>query len=398
MDLIEEYLKAVAALLPKAQREDIVAELRDIILTRKEEREAALGRSLTEGEIEALLREVGHPVVVAARYGEGPQHVVGPMLYPYWLIAVKAVLVIQAILAAFVLVVSSIAYGDVGYGFVHALAVGVTGAATLIGFATAAAWLIERHRIRIGYLDNWRVQDLRAFTRAAEGLDAAFEGWGAGLRNHGGFQRRHERPDRSAASRAYEPPPPRPGPSRPPRPWPAARGVGLMTWSAVLLLWWIGGFRILGPHGVADLRPVFDPGPLAATDWSALKTALFWPVLGYILAMMAQGAVLTAWPRQNRLHGLMELVMGAALLALTAWVWNVPALASVQADSVAGFVVRMVQAFGHGPPFPLPAILTAFLVATGFGAICRMVQGLFEALFPGGCRAPAPPPISERTA
>ena len=176
MDLIEEYLKAVAALLPKAQREDIVAELRDIILTRKEEREAELGRTLTEGEIEALLREVGHPVVVAARYGEGPQHVVGPMLYPYWLFAVKVVLVIQAIVASVVFVVSSLAYGDVGYGFVRALAVGVTGAATLIGFATAAAWLIERHRIRIGYLDNWRVQDLRAFTRAA-GQGLGGRGW-----------------------------------------------------------------------------------------------------------------------------------------------------------------------------------------------------------------------------
>lgn len=396
MDLIEEYLKAVAALLPKAQRDDIVAELRDTILTRKEEREAALGRSLEPGEIEALLREIGHPVVVAARYGEGPQHVVGPMLYPYWLFAVKVVLVIQAILAVVVLVFGSLAYGDMVYGFARALAVGVTGAATLIGFATAAAWLIERHRIRIGYLDNWRVQDLRAFTRAAESLDAAFKDWGANIRNQA------ERRRRRAAGRAYGPPrdlsPPRSFPARPPRPWPAARGLGLMTWSTVLLLWWIGGFRILGPRGLDDLRPAFDPGPLASTDWSALKTALFLPVLGYILAMLAQGAVLTAWPRQLRLHGLMDIVMGAALLALVAWVWNAPGLASVQVDSAAGFVVRMVQAFAHGPPFPLPAILTAFLVAAGFGAVCRMIQGVFETLLHWGWRSAEPPPANGRTA
>jgi hypothetical protein len=391
MDLIEEYLKAVAALLPRAQREDIVAELRDTVLTRKEEREAGLGRPLTPDEIEALLREVGHPVVVAARYGEGPQHVVGPMLYPYWLFAVKVVLVIQAILAGVVFVVSSLAYGDIGYGFVRALAVGVTGSATLIGFATAAAWLIERHRIRIGYLDNWRVKDLCAFTRAAESLDAAFEGWGSSFRGRGGSQRPGEAHDPWTSRRAYDPPPEaRPSGPRPLRPWPAARGVGLMTWSAVLLLWWIGGFHILGPRGLADLRPVFDPGPLASTDWSALKAALFLPVLGYIFAIMAQGAVLTAWPRQVRLHGLMDVFTGAALLALVAWVWNMPALASVQVDSVAGFVVRMVQAFDHGPPFPLPAILTAFLVASGFGAVCRMIGGLFEALFPR-CRVSASP-------
>jgi hypothetical protein len=77
--------------------------------------------------------------------------------------------------------------------------------------------------------------------------------------------------------------------------------------------------------------------------------------------------------------------------------WNLPALASVQVDSVAGFFVRMVQAFAHGPPFPMPAVLTAFLVVTGFGAVCRMIQGLFEALFPCVSRAQAPP-IGERAA
>ena len=388
MDLIEEYLKAVAALLPRAQREDIIAELRDTILSRKEEREGGLGRTLTPDEIEALLREVGHPVVVAARYGEGPQHVVGPMLYPYWLFAVKVALVIQAVLAVIVLVFGSLAYGDVGYGFARALAVGVTGSATLIGFATAAAWLIERHRIHIGYLDNWRVKDLRGFTRAAEGLDAAFEGWGAGFRGLGGSPKQSETRQRPAASRVYDPPShPR---SRPLRAGPAARGVGLMTWSAVLLLWWVGAFHILGPRGLADLSPVFDPGPLAATDWSAVKMMLFLPVVGYIMAMLAQGAILTAFPQQVRLHGLMDVVTGAALLALVAWVWNLPALASVQVDSVAEFVVRLIQAFDHGPPFPLPAVLMAFLIFTGFGAVCRMIGGLFGTLFPCVQRSQAP--------
>ena len=57
MDLVNEYLRAVAALLPKAQRDDIVAELRDTILNRIEEREADLGRPLTDDEVEAVLRE-----------------------------------------------------------------------------------------------------------------------------------------------------------------------------------------------------------------------------------------------------------------------------------------------------------------------------------------------------
>jgi hypothetical protein len=40
MDLLDRYLAAVAALLPKTQREDIVAELRDILLNQMEEKEA----------------------------------------------------------------------------------------------------------------------------------------------------------------------------------------------------------------------------------------------------------------------------------------------------------------------------------------------------------------------
>ena len=136
---------------------------------------------------------------------------------------------------------------------------------------------------------------------------------------------------------------------------------------------------------------MFDPGSLAAVDWSALKAAVFWPVLAYVLALMVQGAVLAAWPRLIRLHGLLDVLSGAALLVLVIWLWNVPALApSVQVDSVAGFVARMVQGFGHGPPFLLPAVFTAGLIFTGFGAVCRMIQGLFKALLPGGWRASGP--------
>jgi hypothetical protein len=389
MDLIEEYLKAVAALLPRAHRDDIVAELRDTILTRKEEREDQLGRPLTFEETEALLREIGHPLVVAARYGEGPQHVVGPMLYPYWLFGVKLVLLIQACVAGIVFL-ASLGYGDFGFALVHGLGTGLMGAATLIGFATAAVWLIERHNIRIGYLDTWHVKDLRAFTQAAEGLSSAFSGKNGG--GGSGWPRRE--PPRPAPPRHdFDRDVLRPG--RPHRPGPMVRGVGLMAWSAVLLVWWLGGFHILGPRGFADMRPAFDPGPLAATDWSALKAALLWPVFGFILGMMAQGAVLAALPHQVRVHGLLDILMGAALLTLVLWVWNLPALApSVQVDSVAGFFVRMVQAFAHGPPFPIPAIITAFLVFTGFGAICRMFQGLFEALFPAGCRGRARPVVA----
>ena len=78
-DLVDRYLGAVAALLPKASRQDIVAELRDLIVNRVEEREAALGRLLDKRETEALLREIGHPIAVAGRYGPRTALIAAPV-------------------------------------------------------------------------------------------------------------------------------------------------------------------------------------------------------------------------------------------------------------------------------------------------------------------------------
>ena len=66
MRLIDRYLAAVAAQLPAAAREDVVAELRDDIMSRIEARQEALGRDLTSDEVESILREVGQPLSVAA--------------------------------------------------------------------------------------------------------------------------------------------------------------------------------------------------------------------------------------------------------------------------------------------------------------------------------------------
>lgn len=161
MDLLEHYLSAVAAQLDKDQREDIVAELRDTLLNRFEEKEEALGRPLTDDEREAILREMGHPLVVAARYGKGPQHLVGPELFPWWLFAVKAGLMVLAALAAlqFLLGIFT-ASDDVGRAMSHVVSDFVEGGLVWIGVATVAAYLIERNGWRPGFMTDWRVKDL----------------------------------------------------------------------------------------------------------------------------------------------------------------------------------------------------------------------------------------------
>jgi hypothetical protein len=112
MDLIDRYLNAVAAQLPQDERTDIIAELRDLILSRFEAREEELGRTLTEDEQEAILREIGHPLVVAARYRKGPDSLVGPELFPYWLFGVKAGLMVLAAVFALTLFIRMISGSD----------------------------------------------------------------------------------------------------------------------------------------------------------------------------------------------------------------------------------------------------------------------------------------------
>lgn len=68
MDLIERYLHAVKFWLPKAERDDILAELSEDIRLQIEEREKELGRPLDDGEVAAILKRRGDPGSVASRY------------------------------------------------------------------------------------------------------------------------------------------------------------------------------------------------------------------------------------------------------------------------------------------------------------------------------------------
>ena len=91
MDLIERYLAAVARNLPGQQAADITAELRDVLLSRVEEQEATLGRPIDRAELEKILFDFGHPLVVAGRYRK-VQHLIGPAMFPFWWAGVKVVL------------------------------------------------------------------------------------------------------------------------------------------------------------------------------------------------------------------------------------------------------------------------------------------------------------------
>ena len=92
-DLIDRYLAAIARELPERDRADIIAELRDELLTKVEIREEAMGRPLDERELGAELVAFGNPLIVAGRYRK-VQHLIGPQMFPFWWAAMRATLVV----------------------------------------------------------------------------------------------------------------------------------------------------------------------------------------------------------------------------------------------------------------------------------------------------------------
>ena len=88
MELLDRYLKTVGTYLPKSQRADILRELSENIRSQIEDRETELGRPLNEAEQEALLKQVGNPLVVAGRFQKDQRTVafgrqlIGPALFP----------------------------------------------------------------------------------------------------------------------------------------------------------------------------------------------------------------------------------------------------------------------------------------------------------------------------
>jgi hypothetical protein len=84
MELLDRYLQAVKKHLPWQRQDDIIAELKANLESQLEDKEAELGRPLTQGEAEDWLKQLGPPIQVAARY-QPQRYLIGPAVFPiYW--------------------------------------------------------------------------------------------------------------------------------------------------------------------------------------------------------------------------------------------------------------------------------------------------------------------------
>src|SRR6202140_2540031 len=91
MELVDRYLKAVGTYLPADQRDDILRELSEDIRSEMEEKENELARPLSEAEQEAIPKQRGNPIRLAARYRQDHRtlafgrQLIGPTLFPFYI-------------------------------------------------------------------------------------------------------------------------------------------------------------------------------------------------------------------------------------------------------------------------------------------------------------------------
>jgi hypothetical protein len=295
MDLIDRYLNAVAAQLPQDERADIIAELRDLILSRFEAKEEELGRALTDDEKEAILHEIGHPLVVAARYRKGPDSLIGPELFPYWLFAAKAGLLLMLAVQAIVLFINLVSGpADAGQSIGQAVSGFISSSLTLVGIITLVGAGMEHFGYRPRWMNQWRVSELSAFGLS----DPAAWGAAMGAANAPGAAR--------GGTGVWTP---RVRPLR----WPGAEHLFSFLAVGVFVLWWIGAIHFPGLMHIG-LRGE-DADAIGAPVW----TTLFGAILLYALAQMTVDLASLAWPRAVRMRAAAQAVIAAAGLWLT-WV------------------------------------------------------------------------------
>ena len=274
MELLDRYLQSVKWLLPKDQKEDILAELSEDIHSQIEEKEAELGRRLDESDLEAILRRWGHPMLVAQRYLP-QQYLIGPVWFPVYRFVLKMVglcylvpwLLVWLFLLAFV----------PSYRAEHSLPGTLESFLLIVVFAFTAITVVFAFLERSRVLERWSPRKLPA--------------------------------------------------ERDPNRIPRSESIGDLVGNLVFLLWWVGVLR----------PPSIEPVQVTPTAiWSTLYWPVLLLALAAV-AMAAVNIVRPWWTRLRSGLSLGldtgDLILLGLLLAAGRWVEI--AVPNASADTIA---------------------------------------------------------------
>lgn len=159
---VDRYLHAVANYLPEESRDDIKQELKVSLYEQLEDKSEALERELNEEEQMAFLKQLGHPMKVAAGYAP-QQYLIGPALYPYYKYVLKLVIsIVIAVQVGLTLVTIFTGSGLLSEmpGLLSRLFYAVILA---IGCTTGGFVIAEYTGEKIDWFENWNPSDLPLF-------------------------------------------------------------------------------------------------------------------------------------------------------------------------------------------------------------------------------------------
>ena len=311
MDLLDRYLAEVRRNLPARSADDVVAELRDLLLASAEEQQETTGTV----DWTALLRDFGHPLVIAGRYRK-QQWLIGPELYPFYLHFLKIIVGIVIVVATGIAIVRGMLWdADVGQTIVAYLGSLWWSAASSVGSVTIVFALIERFGGRSAQqCRHWKPKELpEAVDRQPSIYESVFE----------------------------------------------------VTAGILFLAWWFG--IIPTPQfGHGDFRLA------AAPVWQSL----FWPVAALLASQLVFNLVRWLRPRWGALRLALGTINAIAAIALMAFVyragrWITVVSNGMSPDQVAGLQTALDIACRIG----IVVTIVVWVLNIGAGLFHRIRRG-----------------------
>jgi hypothetical protein len=158
-DLLERYLAAVERRLAKQQAADIVAELREAIDARIDAKSEQMGREAGPDDVAAILKEFGHPTLVAARYGT-QQYLIGPGLFPWFWPAQRTALGIALVVLVVLTVIRVFDSARPMSAFIIQVLNWWEPLAMVFGLVTLAFMVMERTQAPVKLAQGWNPKTL----------------------------------------------------------------------------------------------------------------------------------------------------------------------------------------------------------------------------------------------
>lgn len=158
--MIDRYIYQVIKNLPSGNRKDIEEEIRTLISDMLDAR--TQGGDAGQDDIAAVLAELGNPEELSARYMELPRYLIGPSVYPKYMMVLKTVVFAFAIGMALITILQVAVSNEPGMNPVSTLIDNVfSGAVSAAAWVTIIFAIIERRGINLNKMSKeWKVSDL----------------------------------------------------------------------------------------------------------------------------------------------------------------------------------------------------------------------------------------------